>query len=81
MSDSPFLNNLIGKPVRIVCRDHVAAADNPLVLREVSQLGLVADDSHDSHFFAWAEVVEVISPDDQIESEDAILACFADCGE
>ena len=81
MSDSPFLNSLIGKPVRIVCRDHVAAADTPLVLREVSQLGLVADDSHDSHFFAWAEVVEVISPDDQIESEDAILACFADCGE
>jgi hypothetical protein len=81
MSDSPFLNSLIGKPVRIVCRDHVAAADTPLVLREVSQLGLVADDSHDSHFFAWAEVVEVVSPDDPIASEDAILACFADCGE
>ena len=80
MSDSPFLNSLIGKPVRIVCRDHVPAADSPLVLREVSQLGLVADDSHDSHFFAWPEVVEVVSPDDPVETDDAILACFTECG-
>ena len=63
MSDSTFLNSLIGKPIRIVCRDHVAAADSPLVLRAVSQLGLVAGDSHVSHFFAWAEGVEVVSYD------------------
>ncbi len=80
MSDSTFLNSLIGKPVRIVCRDHVAAADSPLVLREVSQLGLVAGDSHDSHFFAWAEVVEVVSTDEPVKSDDAILACFTECG-
>ncbi|MBS1829715.1 MAG: hypothetical protein U0R19_23785 [Bryobacteraceae bacterium] len=81
MSDSPFLNSLIGKPVRIICRDHVAAADSPLVLKEVSQLGLVADDSHDSHFFAWAEVVEVVSPDEPVSPDKAILACFAECGD
>jgi len=81
MSDSPFLNSLIGKPVRIVCRDHVAAADSPLLLREVSHLGLVADDSHDSHFFAWPEVVEVVSPDAPAGSDEAILACFTECGE
>ncbi|MBL8221953.1 MAG: hypothetical protein JNL62_22135 [Bryobacterales bacterium] len=81
MSDSPFLNSLIGKPVRIVCRDHVAAADSPLVLREVSHLGLVADDAHDSHFFAWAEIVEVVSPDAPAGSDEAILACFTESGD
>ncbi|MBL8230696.1 MAG: hypothetical protein JNL98_19545 [Bryobacterales bacterium] len=80
MSDSPFLNSLIGKPVRIVCRDQVPATDSPLVLREVSHLGLVADDSHDSHFFAWQEVVEVVTPDEPAGSEAGILACFTECG-
>lgn len=78
MSDSPFLNSLIGKPVRIVCRDHVAVANSPLVLREVSQLGLVADDSHDSHFFSWQEIVEVVTPDEPAGGDDAILACFTE---
>ena len=80
MSDSTFLNSLIGKPVRIVCRDHVAAADTPLVLREVSQLGLVAEDSQDAHFFAWAEVVEVVSVAETAHSDESVLACFTECG-
>lgn len=81
MSDSPFLNSLIGKPVRIICRDHIAAADSPLLLREVSQLGLVAEDAQDSHFFAWAEVVEVVSHEDPPASDAAILACFTESGD
>lgn len=80
MSDSTFLNSLIGKPVRVVCRDHVTAADSPLVLREVSQLGLVADDANNSHFFAWPEVVEVVATPQSVASDDAILACFTECG-
>jgi hypothetical protein len=78
MSDSSFLNSLIGKPVWIVCRDPVASASAPLVLKEVSALGLVADDTHRSHFFAWAEVVEVASADSTTESEASVLACFSD---
>jgi len=78
MSDSSFLNGLIGKPVWIVCRDPVASTAAPLVLKEVSQLGLVADDSHKSHFFAWAEVVEVASAEADTESEASVLACFSD---
>lgn len=78
MNDSSFLNSLIGKPVRVVCRDHVTAAETPLVLREVSGLGLVADDLNHSHFFAWAEVVEVEPAECGAESEESVLACFSD---
>lgn len=78
MSDSTFLNSLIGKSVWIVCRDPVASTAAPLVLKEVSGLGLVADDAHRSHFFAWAEVVEVASAEIAAESEESVLACFAD---
>lgn len=76
MSDSSFLNGLIGKPVWIVCRDPVSSTSAPLVLKEVSTLGLVAEDSHRSHFFAWAEVVEVAPAEAGAESEQSVLACF-----
>lgn len=78
MNDSSFLNGLIGKPVHIVCRDHVAVAECPLILQEVSGLGLVASAGSHAHFFAWAEVVEVESVDCPEESEASILACFSD---
>jgi hypothetical protein len=78
MNDSSFLNSLIGKPVRIVCRDHVPAAECPLILKEVSGLGLVADDGNHAHFFAWAEVVEVESAEVAAGSEESILACFSE---
>ena len=78
MSDSTFLNGLIGKPVWFVCRDPVASTTAPLLLREVSGLGLVADDSHRAHFFAWAEVVEVAPAESGGESEESVLACFGD---
>ena len=78
MIDSSFLNGLIAKPVRVICRDSAASAEAPLVLREVSALGLVGDNPDGSHFFPWSEVVEVAAVQPAFVSEDLALACFAD---
>ena len=44
MTDSSFLSNLIGKRVRVVCKDPVDCGDIPvLILREISPLGIVGE--------------------------------------
>ena len=79
MIDSRFLNSLIAKPVRIVCKDLTASsAEAPLLLREVSGLGLVGDNAQGSHFFPWAEVVEIVAVPPAVTSDDLALACCAD---
>ncbi len=79
MTDSRFLNSLIAKPVRIVCKDSLASGtDAPLLLREVSELGLVGDNPQGSHFFPWTEVVEIVAVPPAVTSEDLALACCAD---
>ncbi|HUE23014.1 MAG TPA: hypothetical protein VMQ86_15115 [Bryobacteraceae bacterium] len=55
-NDSVFLHNLLGKRVRIVAVDDDLP---PLTLREVSSLGVVAEDSTGAHFYPWAEIVEI----------------------
>jgi len=78
MIDSTFLNSLISKPVRIVCKDPVEATQAPLRLREVSHLGLVADNEAGSHFFPWSEVVEIAAVPPAVEEADLAMCCFAD---
>jgi len=56
-NDSIFLRNLLGKRVRIVAVDEDDLP--PLTLREVSSLGVVAEDSAGTHFYPWAEIVEI----------------------
>jgi hypothetical protein len=55
--DSVFLHNLLGKRVRIVAVDEEDLP--PLTLREVSSLGVVAEDSTGPHFYPWTEIVEI----------------------
>jgi hypothetical protein len=55
--DSVFLRNLLGKRVRIVAVDEEDLP--PLTLREVSSLGVVAEDSTGPHFYPWTEIVEI----------------------
>ena len=61
-TDSAFLGKLVGKAVRIIAVDEEDLP--PLVLREVSRLGVVADSVTGSHFFPWNEVVEIRPCDD-----------------
>jgi hypothetical protein len=56
-NDSAFLRTLLGKRVRIVVVDQDDLP--PLTLREVSSLGVVAEDSLGAHFYPWAEVVQI----------------------
>lgn len=56
-NDSVFLRNLLGKRVRIVAVDEDDLP--PFTLREISSLGVVAEDSMGVHFFPWAEIVEI----------------------
>jgi hypothetical protein len=70
-SDSEFLHGLIGKPVRIVAVDESLP---PLVLKEISKLGVVAGDAEAQHFFPWSEIVEITAcrtpgADDRIPGE------------
>lgn len=55
--DSVFLRNLLGKRVRIIAVDEDDLP--PLTLREVSSLGVVAEDSTGAHFYPWTEIVEI----------------------
>lgn len=55
--DSVFLRNLLGKRVRLVAVDEDELP--PMTLREVSSLGVVAEDSIGVHFFPWGEIVEI----------------------
>ena len=56
-SDSEFLSALTGKVVRIVAVDEQDLP--PLVLQEVSQLGVVVAREGAAHFFPWNEIVEI----------------------
>ena len=56
-NDSVFLHSLLGKRVRLVAVDEDDLP--PMTLREVSSLGVVAEDSMGVHFFPWAEIVEI----------------------
>ncbi len=69
-NDSIFLRNLLGKRVRIVAVDEDELP--PLTLREVSSLGVVAEDSTGSHFYPWAEIVE-ISPGKNGSGKDGAI--------
>ncbi len=55
--ESMFLRNLLGKRVRIVAVNEEDLP--PLTLREVSSLGIVAEDSMGAHFYPWTEIVEI----------------------
>ena len=77
MTDS-FLSNLIGKPVKIVCKDLVDGGDIPvLVLREFSPLGIVGEGAA-QHFFPWTEVVEVSGCPEIPAGQELALAVFAE---
>ncbi|MGA2268804.1 MAG: hypothetical protein ABSH44_10075 [Bryobacteraceae bacterium] len=79
MKDSCFLCNLIGKPVEIVCKDAAAAREvPPLVLREISVLGVVGENREGSHFFPWTEVAEIRPSKAEVGAEDLALAMCAD---
>jgi len=59
-ASSHFLDSLINKPVRITVVDEQNLPPlPPLTLREVSSLGVVAEDSKTTHFFPWNEIVEI----------------------
>ena len=78
MTDS-FLSNLIGKPVKIVCKDPVDCGDVPvLVLREFSPLGIVGEAGAAQHFFPWTEVVEVSGCPEIPPGQELALAVFAE---
>jgi len=79
MTDSSFLSDLIGKPVRVVCKDPVDCGTvGVLTLREVSPLGIVGEGGGDQHFFPWAEVVEISASSGSVEDGDIVSAAFAD---
>ena len=78
MKDSCFLCNLIGRPVEIVCKDTAASDVPPLILREISVLGAVAENLEGSHFFPWAEVIEIRPSKAEVYVEDLALAMCAD---
>ena len=79
MTDSSFLSNLIGKRVRIVCKDPVDCGDIPvLTLREFSPLGIVGEAGPAQHFFPWTEVVEISASPEIAPGEELALAVFAD---
>ncbi len=79
MKDSSFLSNLIGKPIRVVCKDPVDCGTVPvLTLREVSPLGIVGEGCGDQHFFPWTEVVEISPSPGTFDYEEAVSAAFAD---
>ena len=79
MTDSGFLNNLIGTRVRIVCKDHLDCGDSPvLVLREISPLGIVGEGGARMHFFPWTEVVEITACPEIEFGEELAMAVFAD---
>lgn len=77
-NDSEFLTTLIGKPVRIVAIDEENL--KPLVLQEISQLGVVAARQSVSHFFPWNEIVEIspaeISTADRIGDRELVEAAL-----
>ena len=56
-TDSIFLRSLVGKRVRVVAVDEDDLP--PLTLREISGLGVVAEDSMGPHFYPWTEIVEI----------------------
>ena len=79
MQDSSFLSNLIGKPIRVVCKDPVDYGTVPLLtLREVSPLGIVGEGGGDQHFFPWTEVVEISAGPGFAEEGELVSAAFAD---
>ena len=79
MTDSSFLSNLIGKRIRIVCKDPVGCGGIPvLTLREVSALGIVGGAGTEQHFFPWTEVVEITASPEIPYGEELALAVFAD---
>jgi hypothetical protein len=79
MTDSGFLSNLIGKRVRIVCKDPVNCGDIPvLVLREYSPLGIVAEAGTAQRFFPWTEIVEVSASPEISAEEEMAMAVFVD---
>jgi hypothetical protein len=79
MSDSTFLSGLIGKPVRVVCKDPVDGDTVPvLTLREVSTLGIVGDGFSERHFVPWTEVVAISAGPERADEDDPGLAACAD---
>jgi hypothetical protein len=79
MTDSGFLNNLIGTHVRVLCKDPVDCGVTPvLILREISPLGIVGEGGGHMHFFPWTEVVEITACPEMELSDDLALAVFAD---
>lgn len=71
---SSFLNALIGKPIQIVAIDQTNLP--PLILREVSTLGVVAEDSRRAHFYPWNEIVEIFPYAEEQEEELSAALAF-----
>ena len=79
MTESSFLSSLIGKPIRVLCKDPLDCGTVPvLTLREVSPLGIVGEGCGDQHFFPWTEVVEISPSPAHAEDGDLVSAAFAD---
>jgi len=79
MTDSGFLKNLVGKRVRVVCKDPVDCGDVPvLTLREYSPLGIVGEAGSAQHFFPWTEIVEVSASPEVSADAELAMAVFVD---
>ena len=73
-SESNFLRGLLGKPVEIIAVDEDDLP--PMVLREVSGLGVVAEGLGKPRFFPWNEIVEISPCDlDEVAHEEAAYLC------
>jgi hypothetical protein len=76
--ESTFLRNLIGKPVSITGKGEAARGLPPLVLREISVLGIVGEDCRGPRFLPWAEIAEVSPCHAEVPAGDLALSIFAD---
>jgi len=74
-TESNFLAGLIGRPIRLVAVD----VDDlpPLTLREVSTLGIVAEDDR-PRFYPWNEIVEISPCDDDCSARELETALSID---
>jgi len=80
LADSVFLSGLIGRPVRIVAVDEAELP--PMILEEVSSLGIVAAEPKAAHFLPWREVVEIAPADEPVppraeEPADVVAAALS----
>ena len=81
MIDSNFLSeNLIGKPIPVMCKDPVDCGTVPGThfARSLPDSGIVGEGGGDQHFFPWTEVVEISASPGSVDDGELVSAGFAD---